>query len=118
MPIPTGIPGARAFEDPDYEAKTSLTDRPGHRVPKLYTAGLPSSVAIRKALYAQRDRQRGTDPGSFDDIGEEDEGNDSDQDDETLADGAPIERSRQKAFKILKAREELPAAGMWRSLAN
>jgi hypothetical protein len=95
----------------DYEPKTSLADRPGMRVPKLRTAGMPSSVAIRKANYAARDRQKGTDPGAFDFVSDD---TDEEEDDSVVE---ASERARQQAFNILKARSELPAAGMWRSLA-
>ncbi|KAI0068688.1 hypothetical protein BV25DRAFT_1986271 [Artomyces pyxidatus] len=72
-----------------------------------------SSVALRKAAYADRDRERSMDPGALDfEAGEDDE--DDDKDDETEVGS----RGRRNALKILKARSELPAEGMWRSLAT
>jgi hypothetical protein len=79
---------------------------------------MPSS-AIRRAVYAVRDRSRLLDPGRLDFVAEEDEDGD-----EALRDGKFVvqsmesgERARQHALKILQARAELPEEGMWRSLA-
>ena len=73
---------------------------------------MPSSTSIRKAKYAERDRARAMDPGTLDfaTIVEEDEG-------ETLTNQMISgERSRKLALKILKARNELPENGTWRSV--
>jgi hypothetical protein len=77
-----------------------------------------SSVAIRKAAYAERDRKRGTDPGDFDFIDNGDDGNESSVGEDGLSARDAGDRARQHAFRILKARSELPEAGMWRSLAD
>ena len=74
---------------------------------------LPSSASIRKAKYAERDRARAMDPGTLDfaTIVEEDD------EEETLTDQMISgERSRKLALKILKARNELPEDGTWRSM--
>ncbi|KAG6813430.1 hypothetical protein H0H92_011127 [Tricholoma furcatifolium] len=78
-----------------------------------------SSTSIRRAVYAVRDRSRTLDPGPLDfasvnDDDDEDVGEDELRPAEASLDG---ERSRQIALKILKARNEIPDSGMWRSLA-
>jgi hypothetical protein len=108
VPIPIGVLGSR--KTIDYEIKTSLRDRPAMHVPALHKAGLPSSLALRKATYAERDRIRAMDPGTLDFA-------DEDTDEDTQTDGEDGERGRKHAQKILKARSELPAASMWRSMA-
>jgi len=81
---------------------------------------LLSSASIRKAKYAERDQARSMDPGALDFATGEDE---DDVEEEMGADQitsetqASGERGRKQALKILKARSELPEAGMWRSLA-
>ncbi|KAG5648785.1 hypothetical protein DXG03_000134 [Asterophora parasitica] len=89
----------------------------------------PSATTIRKAIYAERDRSRSLDPGPLDfptDNDEEEEG-EHQQEAETDDQGeAPVQidtssaggRGRRAALNILKARSELPEAGMWRSLAS
>lgn len=86
-----------------------------------------SSAAIRKAAYAERDRERAMDPGALDFAVEDgdDDGAEEDQNvsefDEEGVDGAgdlPISSGRKNALKILKARSKIPEAGMWRSLAD
>ncbi|KAG6891697.1 hypothetical protein C0992_010100 [Termitomyces sp. T32_za158] len=80
-----------------------------------------SSAAIRKAVYAERDRSRTLDPGPLDFASV----NDEDEEEEDVGDEpelAPADvliggRGRRAAFKILKARSEIPDSGMWRSLA-
>lgn len=77
---------------------------------------LPSSTAIRKAKYAERDRSRSMDPGALDfATGEEDDSEEEMEMDQMKFESG--ERARRQALKILKARSELPEAGMWRSLA-
>ncbi|KJA29749.1 hypothetical protein HYPSUDRAFT_60602 [Hypholoma sublateritium FD-334 SS-4] len=77
-----------------------------------------STAAIRKALYTARDRNRAIDPGPLDFAVEED-----DEDESTESDGEQDqarevgEQGRRNALKIIQARDELPAEGMWRSLA-
>lgn len=78
-----------------------------------------SSAAIRKALYTERDRYRSMDPGALDFATEEDD--EEAQSEESEAEQAKAdevgEKGRKHALKILQARNELPAEGMWRSLA-
>ncbi|KAG6861852.1 hypothetical protein C0995_011149 [Termitomyces sp. Mi166 len=79
-----------------------------------------SSAVIRKAIYAERDRSRTLDPGPLDFASVNDEDEEEDVDDELeppLTDASTGERGRRAAFKILKARSEIPDSGMWRSLA-
>lgn len=81
---------------------------------------IPSSATIRKAKYAERDRSRSMDPGALDFATEEDEEDTGDQmegDQIAIETQVSGERGRKQALKILKARSELPEAGMWRSLA-
>ncbi|KAF8969372.1 hypothetical protein BDZ97DRAFT_1902497 [Flammula alnicola] len=91
------------------EANTSLG--PGNKV--------VSSTAIRKAVYAERDRFRSMDPGILDFATEEDEeevaSEESEHDQPKIDDAG--EKGRKQALKILQARSELPGEGMWRSLA-
>ncbi|KAI0637989.1 hypothetical protein C8Q77DRAFT_1153680 [Trametes polyzona] len=111
LPIPIGPLGQhmQSLGVPSYQPKTSLSDRPGVLVPPLRN-GNPAS--LRRASYADRDRARAIDPGALDFAVDEDEVEDDvDSDPETGG------KARQRALKILKARDEMPAAGMWRSLA-
>ncbi|KAH9948340.1 hypothetical protein B0H21DRAFT_777899 [Amylocystis lapponica] len=113
-PIATSLPIAIAqkhsFGIPSYQLKTSLTDRPGVLVPQFHTL---SSTAMRRAAYAERDRSRSIDPGALDFA--PDEGDEDDEDD--AVDTSVGGRARQRALRILQARNEVPEAGMWRSLA-
>ncbi|KAF8914307.1 hypothetical protein CPB84DRAFT_1669933 [Gymnopilus junonius] len=102
---------------------------PPSTIPELPTQATPlsgsvskplSSAAIRKAAYAERDRNRSMDPGALDFTAEED---DEDEDEESEPDQAKPEtvdageKARKHALKILQVRSELPEEGMWRSLA-
>jgi hypothetical protein len=73
-----------------------------------------TSASYRKASYAARDRSRSLDPGAldFEAVGD-DESVDGDD-----GDTGSLSRGRRRALKILQARSELPAEGMWRSLAS
>ncbi|CDO71394.1 hypothetical protein BN946_scf184908.g152 [Trametes cinnabarina] len=111
LPIPIGPIGQHgpSFGRPSYQPKTSLSDRPGVLVPALRNG---SSSSLRRASYAERDRKRSIDPGALDfavdnDVADED----VESDPETGG------KARQRALKILQARDDMPAAGMWRSLA-
>jgi hypothetical protein len=104
-----------------YRPKTAMPNQPRSSIngdiPSVpYCQEIPSSTAIRKAKYAERDRSRSMDPGALDfATGEED-----DVEEETETDQMEFEsgeRARRQALRILKARSELPEAGMWRSLA-
>ncbi|KAJ6610439.1 hypothetical protein B0H10DRAFT_2225073 [Mycena sp. CBHHK59/15] len=91
-----------------------------------------SSSSVRKAVYAERDRSRLMDPGALDfaaDDEEEEEEDDDDEDEDDRSDGAvgsasggerapKVRGGRKRALKILRARNELPDSGMWRSLAS
>lgn len=101
---------------PEYQVKTSLSDRPGILVPPLRNGGIPSSVAMRKASYAERDRRRAQDPGALDFTAADD---DEYEEEEANVAGTYVgDRGRQRALKILEARSKIPDSGMWRSLAS
>ncbi|KAI0824728.1 hypothetical protein BC628DRAFT_1538167 [Trametes gibbosa] len=103
LPIPIGPLGQhrQTFGIPSYQPKTSLSDRPGMLVPPLRNG----STSYRRPSV------RALDPGALDFAVDEDGVDDVESDPETGG------KARQRALKILKARDELPAAGMWRSLA-
>jgi len=75
---------------------------------------MPSSTAIRKAKYAERDRARAMDPGTLDFATIEEE--EDDEEEILTTQMTPGERSRMLALKIIKARNELPEDGTWRSM--
>ncbi|KAJ2917505.1 hypothetical protein MD484_g2930, partial [Candolleomyces efflorescens] len=83
-----------------------------------------SSGAIRRAMYAERDRERSIDPGPLDFAVPEEDEEDEDEESETEEEKAQIQallsnsRARKRALKILQAAQQLPEAGMWRSLAS
>ena len=70
-------------------------------------------------MYAERDRSRTLDPGPLDFVSanDEEEENGDDEPELVTSDASSGERGRIAAFKILKARSEIPDSGMWRSLA-
>ena len=88
------------------QPKTSLTDRPGLLVPALRT----SSAAVRRQVYAERDRSRQIDPGAFelDDTGDEEEEDDREP---NLLVGSLAEK---RALQILEAADGVPAEGQSR----
>ncbi|KAF8592447.1 hypothetical protein K439DRAFT_12233 [Ramaria rubella] len=98
------------------ERKTSLTDKQGVLVPplKVTNTRVDSAAAIRKAVYAERDRIRSIDPGPTLDFNEQ-EDNDENDVSERVNDG---DRGRRHALSILQARSVIPEAGMWRSMAS
>ena len=103
-----------------YVPKSNLADEnePG---PSSTTHKVSSSVALRKAAYAERDRSRLMDPGALDFADEEvdeEEGGESESELQGNTDGDVGGRGRKRALKILQARSELPPSGMWRSLAS
>ena len=72
------------------------------------------SASYRRASYAARDRSRSLDPGALDfESGGDDDGIDPDD-----GDTGSLSKGQRRALKILQARSELPAEGMWRSLAT
>ena len=109
------------------QPKTSLTDRPGALVPPLTTISeegddidIPSesekkksAAARRRMVYAERDRVREMDPGMLDFTNAGADVPDLDDDGVDVS----VSRSRQHALNIIKARNSVPAEGMWRSLA-
>ncbi|TFK81512.1 hypothetical protein K466DRAFT_336123 [Polyporus arcularius HHB13444] len=110
VPIPIGPLGQhrQAF---GFQPKTSLSDRPGMLVPALRNS--TTSASLRRASYAERDMLRPVDPGAFDFTADEDD----EDDDDVPSDPETGGKARQRALNILKTRNEIPAAGMWRSLA-
>ncbi|KIY42899.1 hypothetical protein FISHEDRAFT_68277 [Fistulina hepatica ATCC 64428] len=109
-------PGAPSLAS--YQPKTSLTDRANTFVPRLPKR--PTSFAYRKAMYAERDQLRDSDPGALD-FAVADDDDDDDSKCATIAEDGPQasgRRSREHALKILEARSRVPEEGMWRSLAN
>lgn len=87
------------------QPKTSLTDRPGVLVPPLRKE---SSDAARRASYAERDRSRLIDPGALDFAADDEVEEEEEYDPDVASVGG---KGRQRALKILKARNEIPAAG-------
>ncbi|KAI6152399.1 hypothetical protein BKA82DRAFT_12669 [Pisolithus tinctorius] len=95
-----------------YQPKTSLPEKAGAMGPSL-----PDASSGRHVSFAERDptTRRGTlDFISTVETEEDEEGSDEEPTQVSIPDEA---RGRQRAFKILKARSKVPAAGMWRSLA-
>ena len=90
-----------------YQPKTSLPERP---VSGLRN-GASSSLSVRPASYAERPRSM--DPGALDFAVDADAG-----DDDVESDPETGGKARQRALKILKAREEIPAAGECPSLSQ
>jgi len=86
-----------------------------------------SAAAMRRASYAERDRQRAMDPGALDFATEDEEEGESSEEEVDAGAGAgagavDVEaemgtRSRRRALRILQKRSEIPEEGMWRSLA-
>ncbi|CCM05581.1 uncharacterized protein FIBRA_07808 [Fibroporia radiculosa] len=114
LPIASSLPipmmrNGNDFGLSSYQPKTSLTDRPGMLVPALR---LSSSVAMRQAVYAERDRNKPIDPGALDFTDTNELDDEEDVDDEYTG-----SIGRRRALQILKARSKLPDDGMWRSLA-
>jgi hypothetical protein len=106
-----------------YQPNPSLSNQPGVAVPTLRARSKSgsrpiTSAAWRKAAYAQRDLSRYTDPGPLDFAADEDDDEDhEDEEESALASANKGGRGRQRALKILQIRSEVPASGMWRSLA-
>ncbi|KAG6868757.1 hypothetical protein C0993_011026 [Termitomyces sp. T159_Od127] len=119
LPVTMKLPKRReelslaSYQPTTLAKETPVTSPTSHRK--------QSSTAIRRAVYAERDRSRTLDPGPLDFASV----NDEDEEEEGVGDEpepVPIEalsggRGRRAAYKILKARSEIPDSGMWRSLA-
>lgn len=99
-------------------------------MPSLVSKHAVSAAAMRRASYAERDRQRAMDPGALDFATEDDEEEGESSEEEVDAGAGPgpgpgpgdVEaemgtRSRRRALRILQKRSEIPEEGMWRSLA-
>lgn len=111
LPIPIGPLGTqkKGFTLPPLQPKATLSERSGTSVP---AHNKPSTAAMRRASYAERDRSRLLDPGALDFTAEDDEGDEGDDtfdQDENAAGG----KSMQRAYKILQKRSEIPEAGMY-----
>ncbi|KAK2465944.1 hypothetical protein APHAL10511_001585 [Amanita phalloides] len=121
LPIP--IAPVRKQKSPlslaSYQPKAPFADQSGAIVAHL-TPRHPSTAALRRASYAERDRRRAMDPGALDFATEDDEEASPSSNDEA----EPIipadlgTRSRKQALKILQKRSAIPEEGMWRSLAT
>ncbi|KAH9938335.1 uncharacterized protein B0H18DRAFT_966708 [Fomitopsis serialis] len=103
------IPIMRNLPSAPLQPKTSLTDRPGLLVPVLRT----SSSAVRRQVYAERDRNRQIDPGAF----ELDDVADDEEEDDTRPNPPVGSLAEKRALQILEAADGVPSEGMWRSLA-
>jgi hypothetical protein len=101
---------------PTLQPKTSLTEKHGALVPplKVTNSRVDSATAIRKAMYAERDRNRSIDPGPTLGFSEQEDIEDED----VSHDGSDGERGRRHALSILQAGSVIPEAGMWRSMAS
>ena len=71
-------------------------------------------------MYAERDRTRSVDPGLSDLLEDDEEESEVDNAEENARIDALLAttRGRRRALKILQAANQLPEAGMWRSLAS
>lgn len=100
LPIPIGPLGQhrQSFGIPSYQPKTSLSDRPGVLVPPLRNGS--AATSLRRASV------RALDPGALDFVVDEDG-----VDDDVESDPETGGKARERALRILKARDELPAAG-------
>ena len=80
-------------------------------VPALRTNN-NTSASLRRASYAERDMLRPVDPGALDFTADADD----DEDEDVPSDPETGGKARQRALRILKARNEMPAAGTSSSL--
>jgi hypothetical protein len=106
--VSASLPISIALTPRDHTEDGSLGESDAKPEPAL------TSASYRKASYAARDRSRSLDPGTLD--------FEADGDDENIegddGDTGSLSRGRRRALRILQARSELPAEGMWRSLAS
>jgi len=105
--VSASLPISIALTQRDHTEDESLDETDAKAEPTL------PSASYRKASYAARDRSRLLDPGALDFEAGDDESLDADD-----GDTGSLSRGRRRALKILQARSELPAEGMWRSLAT
>jgi hypothetical protein len=106
--VSASLPISIALTPRDHTEYGSLDESDARPEPVL------TSASYRKASYAARDRSRSLDPGALDFEAVDDSEN-LDGDD---VDTGSLSRGQRRALKILQARSELPAEGMWRSLAS
>lgn len=128
--VPGSLPVQIHLRNKPRETLSLASYQPQHAMPQPEAQvptkpnGKPmSSTAIRKAMYAERDRSRSVDPGvQMDLVAEEDEEEESEV--ENAEENAKLDellsttRGRKRALKILQSANQLPEAGMWRSLAS
>ncbi|KAI0700789.1 hypothetical protein BC835DRAFT_1518032 [Cytidiella melzeri] len=111
LPIPIGPlgKGTKPTAPSSYQPKTAVPEKPE-------AFDKATAAAMRRASYAERDRNRSLDPGALDFTADEDE---LDEEDEEMSkpEAEVGARSLQRALKILQKRSEMPGDGMWRSLA-
>lgn len=125
--VPGSLPVHIHLRNKPREALSLASYQPQHAMPSedndvdLKPNGKPrSSTAIRKALYAERDRSRSIDPGPLMDMLTEEDEDDAENEEESAKIEALLSttRGRRHALKILQSANQLPEAGMWRSLAS
>ncbi|KDR84066.1 hypothetical protein GALMADRAFT_151088 [Galerina marginata CBS 339.88] len=103
-----------------YRSPAAIPEQPSVPPSPGGTGRALSSSAIRRAAYAERDRNRSMDPGALDFATEEDEDEEESEGEVEQANAETPdagEKARKHALRILQARSELPGEGMWRSLA-
>ncbi|KAI5124959.1 hypothetical protein M0805_007386 [Coniferiporia weirii] len=108
------------------QPKTSLigrqdaTARPLSTVAEDDKGRQKSAAANRREAYAERDRARSMDPGILDFVHDEEDEEESSslEFNEDELGQTSTSKSRQHALKIIKARNAVPAEGLWRSLAT
>jgi len=125
--VPGSLPIAIAPISKQKRLLSLASYQPERTVPSLASKHAVSAAAMRRASYAERDRQRAMDPGALDFATEDDEEEGESTEEEVDASavaGAASDveaemgtRSRRRALRILQKRSEIPEEGMWRSLA-
>lgn len=116
LPIPIKLARRpQALSLASYQPQTAVPDRS-----VAETAPARSTAALRKAVYAERDRSRSIDPGALDFEEDEETNPLSDEEDDVEQNNTfdAGDRGRNRALKILQAGSEVPEAGMWRSLTT
>lgn len=115
LPIPV-----RSLAKRDIQLELTVASyQPSAALPPTSGGSMPagSSKSMRRAIYAERDRDRSIDAGPLAYVAEED----GDDELPELPEDRRTEqadRSKQNALKILQRQAEIPHAGMWRSLAD
>lgn len=106
LPIPIGPLKKKAGGLSAIQPKVSLPARPA-APPAVDKA---SAAALRRASYAERDRNRLLDPGALDFVADDDI--DEDDEDEGAEGEDAGSKSRQIALKILQKTSRIPPDGM------